>query len=52
MRSLTIALYLSVTSEVLAQGQFGTITGTITDPDGQAVANAVVRSRNSGNPAM
>src|SRR5258705_160036 len=50
MRSLVLALLLSLS--LFAQGDRGTITGTISDPTGALVASAPVEARNTQTGAL
>ena len=54
MRSLSLALCLSfiVAMSAFAQGDRGTITGTVMDPGGAVIANAPVEARNTANGAL
>src|SRR5947207_12789135 len=53
MRSVALIAFLCLLSlAAFAQGDRGTITGTVTDPAGAVVANAEVQARNVGTGAV
>jgi len=50
--SLAVGLCLFSASLVFGQGALATVTGTISDPSGAAIANAPIEIRNLGNGAI